>query len=44
MESLARYPYSTNNAEAFQKDESWQQAKNLAKQTADALHEIESIE
>ena len=37
MESLARYPFATNNAEAFKSDENWNDVRKLAKEAAGAM-------
>lgn len=37
MESLARYPFTTNNAEAFKSDENWNHVRKLAKEAAGTM-------
>lgn len=39
MESLARYPYSTNNEVSFQNDPAWQKVRELAKEAAEGLEQ-----
>jgi hypothetical protein len=40
MEALSRYPYPTNNVDAFKNNSDWQKVKYLAREIADALEQI----
>jgi hypothetical protein len=43
MEEMARYPYPTNNVEAFKNDKGWNKVRQLAKEAADALEDLKKV-